>query len=180
VQRERRRGPNNFLLFPWSFSLTKGRAEIYRLEKLVIELEFGGGGKKKRNKGGNGGILGCVMNTVEGGFPPPTRPPKNPATSKCSSIRNVKFLPPPSQRHQFYCCLGNVSRVIELWRWSHGKSLMANVTWNIHLHTHTHTHIYIYRFIINGFAGGEIQTVFLPLYSFNSENFIVLSFVTFR
>jgi hypothetical protein len=34
-------GPNNFLLFPWSFSLTKWRREIYRLEELVMGLEFG-------------------------------------------------------------------------------------------------------------------------------------------
>jgi hypothetical protein len=40
VQQELGRGPNNFLLFPSSFSLTKGRGEIYRLEELVMELEI--------------------------------------------------------------------------------------------------------------------------------------------
>lgn len=40
-----------------------------------------------------------------------------------------------------------------------------------------HTHLYVYGVIINGSSRGEIQ--FLPLYSSNSENFI-LSSVNFR
>jgi hypothetical protein len=68
--------------------------------------------KKKGNKRGNGGILGWVMNTVEGGFLPPTQPPNS-----LQPVNAVQFekceIPSTPKRLQFYCCLGNVSRVIE-------------------------------------------------------------------
>lgn len=68
-------GPNHFLLFPLSLSLTKGRRKIYRLEELsngtqVVKRGRGCGGEREQR-----GILGWVMNTTGVGFNPLLQPP---------------------------------------------------------------------------------------------------------